>query len=157
LAAPERSDGIGQAVRAVLLAVALAAFVIMFVPSPQREEQPPPPTVSTVGCAPTDDLCRAVELLEDLRDDPTLTEAEREALAAVAEGLAEEPGVGVETTTSTAPPTTRPAPSTTSTTTTTTIPRVPRDPETVANEINDDLGVTTTTATTIVEGDGGDE
>lgn len=138
-----------------LAAVGVAAFVILFAPAapdPTSPEGTVPPTQPT-SCAPDDDLCRAVDLLEDLRDDPDLTPQEREALDTLQAGIDDD----VRGTTTPPPVTSPPSSTTTSTTTTTQPPRVLPipDPDDVADGILDDLLDRQSIPTTIPEGAGG--
>lgn len=142
-------NGVGLA----MAALAVVLFVVLFVPpAPSPGPEPIPPT-STVSCEEAEAICHLIDLLEDQRDDPTLTPAEREAIhdAAVEAGAiaADEPPTSTQppaTTTTTIHPST--------TTTTTTIPRTPRDPGGVMDGILEDLGpFLPTTIPEVGEGD----
>lgn len=102
----------------LLVATLVAVLVTVFVPAAPSEDDDPVPT-SVVEC---DDLCRAVDLLEELRGRyPEMTPTERSVVDSVAAAV--EPAIPPGSTVPPPPPTT--TTSTTSTTTTTTAPRPP--------------------------------
>lgn len=137
-----------------LVAVVVALTVALFVPPAPSVDEPSQTLVTyPTSCTDGDRLCAAVEALEDARDDPGLTPAERELVEALDDEI--DQIINPPTTVPPPPPpptTTRPTTTTTSTTssstttsTSTTVPpRVPRDPLQIGRDILADLLPTTT-------------
>ncbi len=137
------TNGLAQSAAMIVLAITVATLVILYAPPGGQTPTTTTASVQTIGCGPDDALCRAVELLEDLRHDPTLTPREQEAVATASEGVSDLIGGETAPTTAVPPP---PSSQPTTTTTTTTVPVVHRPPADVAADIRDDLTTPTTEA-----------
>lgn len=155
-----------------LAAVGFAALVVALVIALLNPPAVPAPETQVTyptSCTNDDRLCRAVEALEEARQDPNLTPAERELVEALDDEvdavIAGDPEPPPPPPPATALATTSTTTTTTSTTApppppaTTAVPRSPRDPGEVLDGILDDLGLSAqqTPPTTIPEATDGDE